>query len=110
MCDQDGVEGRESAGRAGASAARWPASRAAGRRCPVQGNFGAPGTSLTCGHHKPQRSETMFESLESRQLFSVALNATAPVEVPSSPTVEAEATTTARKAGGGQQEYLVVKL
>ena len=54
----------------------------------------------------------MFESLESRQLFSATLTATALTAEPT-PTaaVEADATTTqARKAGSGQHEYLIVKL
>ena len=54
----------------------------------------------------------MFEALESRQLFSVTLTATDPTAAPApiAPIEVDAATTQMRKAGGSQQDYMVVTL
>jgi hypothetical protein len=52
----------------------------------------------------------MIETLESRQFLSATLAGEAVAPRDDAPTVESKATLTVRKAGGGQQEYLVVTM
>ena len=54
----------------------------------------------------------MIETLESRQFLSATLAGEALLTSDAAPaeTVEAKATLTVRKAGGGQQDYLVITM